>query len=221
MAGARRGRTEPGMSESPPQTAREIAATRITSIGKGQYAKPYLEVKERLLWLRSEHPDAAITTELLSDQDFLIEFYDDKHDQDRVVNTRRAVFRARVTLPNGAQGSGHGSETLQDFGDYLEKAETKAIGRALNSLGYSVDELLDDDPELANRGEQSNGGGNGRKGGTASTGALGWTAFWKWAREEAGLESRDAIETLVGQEIKGLEPQAVQDAIKRARAAKK
>lgn len=210
------------MSEqAPAQTAREIAASRIGSIGKGSNAKPYLEVKERLLWLRAEHPDAAITTDLLSDQDFIAEVYDEKHDQDRVINTRRAVFRARVTLASGAQGSGHGSETLQDFNDYLEKAETKAIGRALNALGYSVDELLDDDPELANRREPPNHNNTARKSGNTSNGELTWTAFWRWAREEGGLESKGVIEELLGHSINTLSPTEVQTAIKQARAAKK
>lgn len=34
--------------------------------------------------------------------------------------------------------TGYGSETLSDFRDYFEKAETKAIGRALAALGYGT-----------------------------------------------------------------------------------
>jgi hypothetical protein len=82
--------------------------------------KEYLEVKWRLVWIRSEHPDAIIETELVSHHD------------------NEAVFRAFVKIPDGGSASGWGSEDSQGFGDYLEKAETKAIGRALAALGYGT-----------------------------------------------------------------------------------
>lgn len=82
--------------------------------------KDYLEVKWRLLWLRTEHPDATVQTELV------------KHEADL------ALFRAQVTLPAGGWATGWGSETASDFVDYIEKAETKALGRALAALGYGT-----------------------------------------------------------------------------------
>lgn len=95
----------------------------------------YLDVKWRLVWLRSDHPDAHITTELVS------------HDG------KLAVFHAEVVLPSGGRASGYGSETARDFPDYIEKAETKAIGRALLALGYGTQFALDyemDDDQSAN-----------------------------------------------------------------------
>ncbi|MGH2613627.1 MAG: hypothetical protein ACRDJC_00160 [Thermomicrobiales bacterium] len=80
----------------------------------------YLEVKWRLVWLRDRHPDASVETQLIS------------HDNDT------AVFRAQVVIPNGGSSTGWGSETAGDFRDYLEKAETKAIGRALAALGFGT-----------------------------------------------------------------------------------
>ena len=80
----------------------------------------YLDVKWRLLWLRKEHPDAEIMTELV------------QHDP------QMAIFKATVTLPTGGKATGYGSETASDFPDFIEKAETKAIGRALNALGYGA-----------------------------------------------------------------------------------
>jgi hypothetical protein len=80
----------------------------------------YLEVKWRLVWLRDVHPDASIETELIS-----------HHDQ-------VAVFRARVSIPGGGSATGWGSEVYTDFRDYLEKAETKALGRALAALGFGT-----------------------------------------------------------------------------------
>jgi hypothetical protein len=80
----------------------------------------YLEVKWRLVWLRDRHPDATVETELVSHQD------------------NKAVFRAHIAIPDGGSATGWGSETAGDFRDYLEKAETKAIGRALAALGFGT-----------------------------------------------------------------------------------
>lgn len=82
--------------------------------------KDYLEVKWRLVWLREDHPEATISTEHI------------------IIEDNRAVFRATITLPNGGGSTGYGSETMKDFGDFIEKAETKAIGRALAALGYGT-----------------------------------------------------------------------------------
>jgi hypothetical protein len=82
--------------------------------------KDYIEVKWRLVWLRTEHPDAEIDTENIALTDQL------------------AVFKATVRLPSGGRATGFGSETPKDFGDYIEKAETKALGRALGALGFGT-----------------------------------------------------------------------------------
>lgn len=84
--------------------------------GRGEY----LEVKWRLLWLRTEHPDATIATELVRFEE------------------RDAIFKAQITIPGGGSATGWGSESAGDFRDFLEKAETKAIGRALAALGYGT-----------------------------------------------------------------------------------
>jgi hypothetical protein len=80
----------------------------------------YLEVKWRLVWMRDRHPNAALETELMSHVDSV------------------AVFRAKVDLPDGGSSTGWGSESAGDFRDYLEKAETKAVGRALAALGFGT-----------------------------------------------------------------------------------
>jgi len=80
----------------------------------------YLEVKWRLVWLRETHPEAAVETELISHEGAF------------------AVFRAKVSLPSGGSATGWGSEGMDDFRDYIEKAETKAIGRALAALGFGT-----------------------------------------------------------------------------------
>ena len=84
--------------------------------------KDYLEVKWRIMWLRSEHPEARMTTEIV------------QHNEEAGF----ALFRAEVELPNGGRSTGWGSETVRDFHDYIEAAETKALGRALASLGFGT-----------------------------------------------------------------------------------
>jgi len=90
----------------------------------------YLGVKWRLVWLRSEHPDAQISTEHVT------------------ITSDMAIFKALVSIPGGGSATGYGSESAKEFGDFIEKAETKALGRALLALGFdtqAVQDLGDDD----------------------------------------------------------------------------
>jgi hypothetical protein len=190
----------------------------------------YLDVKWRLLWLRKEHPDAEIITDLV------------QHDP------QMAIFKAMVTLPSGGKATGYGSETASDFPDFIEKAETKAIGRALNALGYGAQfSERTEDPVLTQGGERS---------GTTQTAPTrpvplprrepkaeqlpnpkaeapprttpvnapspatsdpelvdySWSAFWPWARER-GLNGPKAIEALIGRAVAGLSPAELHDLI--------
>jgi hypothetical protein len=103
------------------------APAHMRKIRTRQGMQDYLDVKWRVAWLRAEHPTAQIVTEQIEG--------DEQH----------ARFKCTITLPNGAMSSGHGSETLQDFPDFYEKAETKAIGRACAVLGYGTDSAADFD----------------------------------------------------------------------------
>jgi len=96
-----------------------------TTFDPGKYlsvvnGSDYLEVKWRLVWLRHVHPDAHIETDLVTNED------------------NRAVFKACVTVPDGAVATGWGSEGAFNFPNYIEAAETKAIGRALAALGFGT-----------------------------------------------------------------------------------
>ena len=83
--------------------------------------KQYLQVMWRLVWFREDKPLWCIDTHL--------EQLTDNH----------AVFSAKISDENGMQkASGYGSESIKDFRDFIEKAETKAIGRALAMLGYGT-----------------------------------------------------------------------------------
>jgi hypothetical protein len=70
--------------------------------------------------MRTEYPTARVATELVRYEEGF------------------ALFRAEVTLPNGASATGWGSETIHDFADFIEAAETKALGRALAALGFGT-----------------------------------------------------------------------------------
>lgn len=83
--------------------------------------KDYLEVKWRLVWFRKEHPDWSIQT----------------HVEDR--GDGWALMKAVIRDDNQRiLATGYKSETKKGFPDYLEKAETGAIGRALALLGYGT-----------------------------------------------------------------------------------
>lgn len=89
--------------------------------------KDYLEVKYRLVWFREERPDWSIETELVSISDIAcIAKAVIKDDKGRIV------------------AMGHKSETIGGFQDYMEKAETGSIGRALALLGYGTQFCADE-----------------------------------------------------------------------------
>lgn len=83
--------------------------------------KKYLQVMWRLVWFREENPLWNIDTKL------------------EQLTENHALFSAKIYDENGVQkASGYGSESIKDFRDYIEKAETKSIGRALAMLGYGT-----------------------------------------------------------------------------------
>jgi len=86
--------------------------------------KQYLPVAPRIAWLREEHPDAIFESELV-----MLD-----------LEKSLAVFRATVTLPQtGAKATDYGSETERDFpAGWIEKAHTKALGRAIAALGFGT-----------------------------------------------------------------------------------
>lgn len=92
----------------------------LTSI-KG---KEYLEVKWRLVWFRSEHPlESGWGIRTMAEE----------------VTPQGARYRAQVISPEGnVVAEGTKTETIKGFADYVEKAETGAIGRALAICGYGT-----------------------------------------------------------------------------------
>lgn len=89
--------------------------------------KEYLEVKYRLVWFREDHPDWSIETELMS------------------VTDVSAYGRATIRDEKGRIiATSHKFESVKGFPDFLEKAETGAIGRALALIGYGTQFCADE-----------------------------------------------------------------------------
>lgn len=153
----------------------------------------YLDVKHRLLWLRTEHPDAEIVTELVRLDDQL------------------AVFLAHVRLPGGGLATGHGSETATDFSDYIEKAETKALGRALNALGFGA-QFAENDHDDARAAAPSSSQTRQRPPASAPSrrgNGQEWTLFWEWAKA-SGFPDQGEVERVIGRSMAGLSPSELQ-----------
>lgn len=88
--------------------------------------KEYLQVAWRICWFRERLPEGTIETNII------------EHDAEH------AIFKATVYNGDLMLATAHGSETKRDFGDFLEKAETKAIGRALAMCGFGTQFTADE-----------------------------------------------------------------------------
>ena len=83
--------------------------------------KDYLEVKWRLVWFREEKPSWGIETEFV------------------VITEDSSTAKAIIKDESGRIiATSHKTENSQGFGDFLEKSETGAIGRALALIGYGT-----------------------------------------------------------------------------------
>lgn len=106
--------------------------------------KDYLEVKHRVYWVRQEHKDAQIVTDLIQ--------LDAEHGY--------AVVKAVITLPaTGAIGTGYGMAERGGSGPaakrYVEFAETRAIGRACAAIGYGTLAALEEDTDPADAPQEA------------------------------------------------------------------
>lgn len=101
--------------------------------------REYLQVAHRLVWFREEHPKGILKTQLLAHQGEGQNEY--------------AVFKTEVFIDSDRGpmmiASGHKKETRAGFDDFMEKAETGSIGRALALAGFgtqfTADELDEND----------------------------------------------------------------------------
>ena len=83
--------------------------------------KPYLQVAHRLIWFRKDHPDWTIKTKVIE------------------LHEKGVIMKATIKDITGKTiATAHKKETVTGFPDYIEKAETGAIGRALAMCGYGT-----------------------------------------------------------------------------------
>lgn len=87
--------------------------------------KPYLQVAHRLVWLTEKYAKYDIETKVLS--------LDDEH---AVINTKVSLFDETGNVVRAASATK--KETKKDFPDFIEKAETGSLGRALAMLGLGT-----------------------------------------------------------------------------------
>uniref|UniRef100_A0A6H1ZE89 Putative tail protein n=1 Tax=viral metagenome TaxID=1070528 RepID=A0A6H1ZE89_9ZZZZ len=83
--------------------------------------KPYLQVAHRIVWFREEYPDWAIETQHVS------------------LTDTKAIYKAAIKDETGRViATATKSEDKSHFNDFIEKAETGAIGRALALCGFGT-----------------------------------------------------------------------------------
>jgi hypothetical protein len=126
--------------------------TKLPRYAKDEYGNSvkveddYLEVKWRLVWFRATYPQGTIETQemCIDDREVSKDLTRwDKNLKKKVVYetvTARGYARIKAIVKTGEGGIGTGTktETAIDFPDFVEKAETGAIGRALAALGYGT-----------------------------------------------------------------------------------
>ncbi|HEY4034021.1 MAG TPA: hypothetical protein VGL94_08685 [Ktedonobacteraceae bacterium] len=118
----------------------------IIQIKSDQAVRDYLPVQWRLVWFRSLCPEGTIATEIIHldlDRDTEEEIFvwnNEKRRSEKVVKYAKGlvIFKATVSDGKGAIATGTKMEKAASFSDWLEKAETGAIGRALAGLGYGT-----------------------------------------------------------------------------------
>lgn len=82
--------------------------------------KDYIQVAHRVVWFREEHPKGLISTSMIK------------------LETDYAIFKSEICVDDTILSTAHGREDSKHFIDFIEKAETKAIGRALALCGYGT-----------------------------------------------------------------------------------
>jgi hypothetical protein len=83
--------------------------------------KDYMMVHQRLVWFREEHPNWSIETEFVT------------------LSDEAATAKATIKDETGKViATAHKQENTAGFGDFMEKAETGAVGRALLLCGYGT-----------------------------------------------------------------------------------
>lgn len=128
------------------------AREHLMMIKNRQGASEYLPVQWRLVWFRQECPNGTIETEIIHldlDKETEEETFVWNSEKRRSEKTTKkapglAVVRAVVRDGKGGVATGTKMEKAASFNDFLEKAETGAIGRALAELGFGTQFTADE-----------------------------------------------------------------------------
>jgi hypothetical protein len=83
--------------------------------------KDYLQVAQRIVWFREDRPEWRIETEFVA------------------LDDQACIAKAIIRNDTGAiMATAHKREDRQHFADFMEKAETGAIGRAVALCGFGT-----------------------------------------------------------------------------------
>lgn len=118
----------------------------LTQLKSREGSKDYLAVQWRLVWFRETYPHGTIETEMLhldldcQTEEEVFAWNAEKRRSEKVIKQAKGfvVFKATVKDGMGGVATGTKSEKAASFPDYIEKAETGSIGRALAALGYGT-----------------------------------------------------------------------------------
>jgi hypothetical protein len=98
---------------------------RVKDPNTGQFITrqdEYLEVRYRVQWFREKFPHGQIETKF-----FCLDW-----------EKGIAICHATVSEGEGGQSTATGTETRKGFEDFVEKSETRSVGRALALLGFET-----------------------------------------------------------------------------------
>ncbi len=138
------------MSEQSQENGQQVRgfdpSKHLIQLKSRQGSQDYLPVQWRIVGFREAFPQGTIDTEEVVvdlDREVEIETYvwnNERRKSEKVTRKARgyARFRAVVTDGKGGRATGTKSENAANFQDYIEKAETGSVGRALAALGFGT-----------------------------------------------------------------------------------
>ncbi len=135
-----------GQNEQPQNVRSFNPNEHLMQIKNRTGAADYLPVQWRLVWFRQDCPEGTIETEIVhldldkETEEEAFAWNNETRRSEKVLKTARGLAIVRATVRDGKGGVATGTkmEKAASFGDWLEKAETGAIGRALAGLGYGT-----------------------------------------------------------------------------------
>ena len=147
------------MSDAKPNPVM-VAAAAVFQL-TGMAGKPwYLAAEDAVIWFRADHPDAMIETEMPTLDTV----------EEGTVTRERATCRTTIRLASGGGAVGLGTVRRGDqkvagcHPDFIEKAQSKSVRRALELCGYSLAALKAGG--YWTEPERRQGGGNPQNGST-------------------------------------------------------